>query len=286
MKRFIASDGGIIAYRDTGPAHAPSLVLLHGLMAHGGFFRDQESLAKIFRLIVPDLRGHGSSARSVDTCTVERAAQDVAELTEALDLRNAIGVGWSLGATILWYLLDGPAANRFSGAVVVDMTARVRNGDGWELGLSAETCAARSSAMQENFVAFAAGAGQAMFAQPIGDRHKANAEWASDQFARNDPAAISTLWASLEDVDVRPLLSRIQQPTLIVHGAQSSLYGEGTADHLVTTLPCARAVRFLRSGHAPHLEEPELFNRTIRDFAATLPPAISPDDSTRNWRIS
>ena len=32
----------------------------------------------------------------------------------------------------------------------------------------------------------------------------------------------------------------------------------------------ARAVRFDRSGHAPHLEQPELFNRTLRDFADRL----------------
>jgi hypothetical protein len=57
---------------------------------------------------------------------------------------------------------------------------------------------------------------------------------------------------------------------LIVHGAHSSLYGDGTADHLVAALPQARAVRFERSGHAPHLEEPELFNATLKNFAGRL----------------
>jgi pimeloyl-[acyl-carrier protein] methyl ester esterase len=285
LERFTASDGGVIAYSDTGASSGRPLVLLHGLMAHSGFFREQEPLAGTFRLIGLDLRGHGQSVQTVGSCTVARAAQDVAELTQALDLRDAIGVGWSLGATILWHLLAGAEGQRFSAAVIIDMTARVRNGDGWELGLAAEACAARSAAMTEDFAAFAVGAGQAIFAQPVQAGRQATAEWTSDEFARNDPAAISNMWSSLEEIDVRPLLTRIEQPTLIVHGAQSSLYSQRTADHLVAALPHARAVRFALSGHAPHIEEPELFNRTITDFAATLPPtAIT--TKIKNRRIS
>ena len=52
--------------------------------------------------------------------------------------------------------------------------------------------------------------------------------------------------------------------------ARASLYGDDTADHLVAALPHARAVRFENSGHAPHLEEPELFNATVSDFADRL----------------
>ena len=63
----------------------------------------------------------------------------------ALGLEGAVGVGWSLGATILWHVLAGPAGRRFAGAVVIDMTARVRNDDGWDLGLSPEACEARSA---------------------------------------------------------------------------------------------------------------------------------------------
>jgi pimeloyl-[acyl-carrier protein] methyl ester esterase len=66
------------------------------------------------------------------------------------------------------------------------------------------------------------------------------------------------------------LLGRIAQPTLVVHGANSHLYGSDTADHLVAALPNAEAVQFDRSGHSPHLEQPDLFNRTVRQFAARL----------------
>jgi len=268
MAEFTASDGARIAYRDTG--RGTPIVLLPGLMAHGGFFAAQAPLARRFRLIAIDLRGHGDSRAPLATLTVERIAMDVAELAAALDLREAIGVGWSLGATVLWHVLASAAGDRFAGAVVVDMTARVRNDDEWDLGLSSEACEARSRAIRDDFEGFARNAGTAIFAQPVAGDQRVLAQWVADQFAANEAAAIGAVWASLVGQDVRALLERIRHPTLIVHGARSQLYGADTADHLVAALSQARAIRFEGSGHAPHLEEPALFNRTIEEFAARL----------------
>lgn len=268
LQHFTASDGARIAYRDEGAGQP--IVLLHGFMAHGGFFRGQAPLAATHRLIAIDLRGHGGSPANGHAPDVERIAADVAELAAALDLGGAIGVGWSLGATVLWHVLAGEAGSRFAGAVIVDMTACVRNGAGWSLGLSAETCAARTTAIRDDFETFAAGAGQAMFAQPIAAGVREIADWASAEFARNDPEAMAAIWSSLVDQDMRALIAGIWQPTLVVHGAQSQLYGEDTATHLVATLPDARALRFAASGHAPHLEEPEAFNRALAEFAGRL----------------
>ena len=278
MQSFTASDGARIAYRDTG--RGTPIVLLHGLMAHAGFFEGQAALAEDFRIIAVDLRGHGASViAESEPPSVERMAADVTELAAALDLEGAIGVGWSLGATILWHVLAGPAARRFAGAVVVDMTARVKNDAEWDLGLSPEACEARSIAIRDDFESFALTAGQGIFAQPVAPEHRQLADWASLEFARNDAGAIASVWASLIRQDVRALLDRIQHPTLIVHGGRSELYGDDTASHLVAALPHARAVRFENSGHAPHLEEPELFNATLKDFADRLSLARTPQNS-------
>ena len=266
---FIASDGVSIVYDDRGSGR--SVVLLHGLMAHRGFFRAQAPLARSHRLVVPDLRGMGGS-RAHAGLTVARLAADIAELADALDLEGAVAVGWSLGAAVMWELLAGPAAWRFAGAAVVDMTPCTRNTADWTLGLSPGLCEARREAIEADFPAFAAGAGQAIFAQPIPPECQPVADWASAEFARNDPHAIARLWSSLVEQDSRAQLARITQPTLIVHGAGSHLYGEETAAYLEGAIPWSRRVTFARSGHSPLLEEPELFNRTLSEFAASLPP--------------
>jgi pimeloyl-[acyl-carrier protein] methyl ester esterase len=267
LQQFRASDGARIAYRDSGSGRP--LVLLHGLMAHSGFFAPQSDLAADFRLIGIDLRGHGQSATKA--ATVERLAEDVEALLDSLGIVEAIGVGWSLGASVLWQVLRGASGERLAGAVVVDMTPRVLNQDGWDLGLSPEVVEARRAGIRDDFPALAAAAGQAIFAQPVREDLKETADWAGAEFARNDAAAIAELWESLVEQDFRPALAGIEQPTLVIHGAHSQLYGPGTAAFLVSALPDARAIRFELSGHAPHLEQPDLFNRAIRNFAAALP---------------
>lgn len=270
MSQFRASDGVRIAYEVMGEGRP--LVLLHGLMAHKGFFEAQNSLASDFRLVCIDLRGHGESRGGDRYPSVARIAADVAELVRHLDLEGAIGVGWSLGASVLWRVLAGPEGHRFAGAVVIDMTARVLNEGAWQLGLSPDTCDARSAAIRDDYPNFALAAGQNIFAQPVENGRRDLANWAGEQFSLNEPSTMGAVWASLVDSDDRGLLPKIEQPTLVVHGARSQLYGAETAHYLTSTLPHARALAFENSGHAPHMEEPERFNAVIRDFAASLPP--------------
>jgi pimeloyl-ACP methyl ester carboxylesterase len=270
LRHFTAPDGARIAYSDEGEGRP--LLLLHGLMADSGFFQSQSELTDDFRVVAVDLRGHGRSPAGPVRPTIQLLAQDVTGLVRALDLDGAIGIGWSLGAAVLWRVLAGPESPKFDGAVIVDMTPRVLNDEDWDLGLSRETCEARSQAIRDDFPAFAAAAGQAIFAAP-----GAGADRAALAFAANDPDAIGALWESLVEEDFRPLLPSIGQPTLVVHGARSHLYGADTAGHLVAALPNARAVTFANSGHAPHLEQAGLFNATLREFAAKLPPVRHPE---------
>lgn len=267
MPVFTASDGACIAYDDEGAGRP--ILLLHGLMANAGFFEPQRALADQFRLIRIDFRGHGRSGADPDA-SLERLADDVAELAAQLSIENAILVGWSLGASVLWRVLAEAAAKHFAAAVVVDMTPRVRNDANWALGLSPDHCAARSRAMRDDFAAFATAAGGAIFA--AGESRHPLAAWAGAEFGRSDASTIAAIWSSLVAADFRPVLPTIRQPSLIAHGAGSHLYGADTADHLVGALPDARGIVFAHSGHSPHLEEPELFNSALSAFAATMPP--------------
>jgi len=270
LERFRTSDGTYIAFDDEGEGRP--LVFLHGLMANRGFFPGQRALAERFRVVAVDLRGHGQSRETGTAPTTDRLAADVAALAVHLGLEGAIGIGWSLGAAVLWHVLSGPQSERFAGAVVIDMTPRVMNDSSWALGLSAEHCEARAEAIGGDFASFAAAAGAAIFARDNGASANPLAQWAASEFARNDPAAIGATWESLVRQDFRPLLAGIRQPTLVVHGARSHLYGPDTADHLVAALPDASVLRFENSGHAPHIEQPDLFNAALCDFAAGLPP--------------
>ena len=266
MGTVTASDGVVIRYQEMGSGRP--ILLLHGLMAHGGFFRAQSRLASDYRLIVLDFRGHGTARAEGEGATVERLALDAAELSAALDLHDAIVIGWSLGATIMWHLLAGSASGRFSGGMAIDMTPQVTNGHGWSLGLTRERCDDRLRAMTDDYPAFAMAAGEAIFAPDFADAGLK--EWAGHEFARNDSASIAGLWTSLTAQNLRPVLGLIRHPMIVVHGGQSHLYGPETARYLIDHMPDAQAVEFPGCGHSPHLEAPDAFNALVRDFEGRL----------------
>src|SRR5919201_292742 len=85
-----------------GDPAAPPVVCVHGLNAHGRRFRKlaEERLATRFRVLAPDLRGHGSSDWE-PPWTIATHAHDVLETLDAAGIRRAPFVGHSFGGRLL-----------------------------------------------------------------------------------------------------------------------------------------------------------------------------------------
>jgi 3-oxoadipate enol-lactonase len=91
-----------------GPPGAPVVVLLHGWLASGGtnWFQCFDSLGEHFRVIAPDLRGHGRGLRSKRRFRLADCADDTALLLDELGIEKAIFVGYSMGgpvAQLMWH---------------------------------------------------------------------------------------------------------------------------------------------------------------------------------------
>jgi pimeloyl-ACP methyl ester carboxylesterase len=85
-------------HRDEGPRAAPAVVLLHGGASRGATWDSftPALLAARYRVVVPDLRGHGGSPRS-RSYTLENHRQDVVALLDRLGLERVTLIGHSLG---------------------------------------------------------------------------------------------------------------------------------------------------------------------------------------------
>lgn len=270
-----------VAYLDEGDAQpgAPALLLVHGWAARGAFFAPQiEALAAGWRVVIPDLAGHGAS-RGAGAPTIAGMADDVFALLERLDLKRVLAVGWSMGASVLWELLGRPGQSRIAGLVTVDMTPRVLNDDVWSLGLAngmtAEGSVRAVAAMRADWGRFSERVSANVFAADADPGLRARYAGA---FADNDADAMATAWSSLIAFDARPLVARIATPTLVTYGAHSKLYAPAVSACVAQAAPHAAHIAFERSGHAPHLEEPQRFNRVLTEFAAFL----SGQDVSRN----
>ena len=85
-----------------GEPDAPVVVCLHGINAHGRRFRKlaEERLARRFRVLAPDLRGHGHSGWD-PPWTIATHAHDVLETLDAAGVRKATWIGHSFGGRLI-----------------------------------------------------------------------------------------------------------------------------------------------------------------------------------------
>ncbi len=101
-KHYFESSEGLIAYCDSLTA-APAIVFIHGNSACAEVFKKQFStLRPQYRLVIPELSGHGSSApaKNSDGYTLPGYARTIQELISSLELESLVVVGWSLGGNI------------------------------------------------------------------------------------------------------------------------------------------------------------------------------------------
>ncbi len=267
------SDGVPMHYRDFGTG--PVLLLVHGWAASGDFFAAlAERLATDFRIVIPDLRAHGETPAGSGPLDIDLLANDLQTLIAALDLRNIVALGWSMGATVLWRMMAQNGHARFAGLIIEDMSPRILNTETWALGMATGMDIAGSGraieAMRNDWPAYAAAFAPRMFARGCAAREPEMIEDIVARLSRRDGGAMADLWLSMASHDLRESLPAMSLPTLVVSGARSEAYGPETSRYLVETLPDAQSITFAKSGHAPHLEEPDGFASAVAHFASRV----------------
>jgi pimeloyl-ACP methyl ester carboxylesterase len=102
-----------------GPAGAPTLLLLHGYLAHAHWWDFVAPwLASQYRVIAPDFGGMGDSAPR-ERYTYAQFNAEITGLVEALDLPGCIGIGHSFGGRALLHACAA-RPELFAHAIVVD----------------------------------------------------------------------------------------------------------------------------------------------------------------------
>ena len=103
----------LLHLHEWGERDAPPVLCLHGVMGHGQRFRRlaEEHLARRFRVLAPDLRGHGRSGWG-PPWTIAQHAEDVRETLEAVGAGHATVIGHSFGGRLALELTANGLAER------------------------------------------------------------------------------------------------------------------------------------------------------------------------------
>ncbi|MCA9831435.1 MAG: alpha/beta fold hydrolase [Dehalococcoidia bacterium] len=263
MPELETNDGTTLWYDERGPDDAPPVVLLHGFTSsHRMWHAQRAELEDRYRLIVPDLRGHGRSGAPEDlgTYSIERYATDVHELLDHLKIGVCALVGCSFGGMIaLQFAVTWP--ERLACLVASDASPA------YEHVSYDERFREREEAMRAN-EAFAEERGMA----GLGKRLAANvhdpflADGIRKRYAAMAPAGyLGAARTRRERPDVTPLLrERLTMPVLLCDGDADPVFC--ALDVMARELPEARVAIFEGADHGLPSQRPEAFTAVLREF--------------------
>lgn len=271
-------------YVDWGNEGAPPLVLVHGGRDHARSWDwVARALRRGYRVIAPDLRGHGDSAWAFGGhYTISEYVLDVAQLIETLDLSPVILVGHSLGGAVsIHYTAIYP--DRVSRLVAIEglgpppaILAKLRDSTPWERTAEwIEQVRAISSRMPKRYPTIEAAAKRMLeensFLSPEQAHHltvhgvarneDGSFTWKFDNYIR---LFYPQRWDAEE---IRSLWGRITCPTLLMRGTESWA-GDPSEDGRMSAFRNARLVNVPDAGHWVHHDQLDVFMDHVREFLA------------------
>jgi pimeloyl-ACP methyl ester carboxylesterase len=186
----------------------PPLLLVHGLMVTGEMFGPIiERLATRYRVIVPDLRGHGRSRGLPPPYTASQLASDLSRLLEHLGIDSTAVLGYSQGGAIAQQLvLDHPKLCDLLVLVCTyafNMATSREKLEGHLLPLLVQVLGTKRLA---KFVV----------SRGAKELPKERADWLVGLMADQDRKLMVTAWREAMAFDSRRRLAEIGCPTLVV----------------------------------------------------------------------
>ena len=252
-------DGCGIHCRFDGPAAASVLVLSHSIGTSLSMWDPQiEALAREFRVLRYDSRGHGRSAVTPGPYTIDRLAQDVVGLLDRLRIARAHFCGLSMGGMVgQWLGVHAP--ERLHKLALCNTAARIGTPEMWN---------ARIEAVRKG--------GMASISAAVLER------WFTPAFIASEPETVAATrevleatspdgyvacCAAIRDMDQREAISALRVPTLVIAGAYDGATPPADGRLLAERIRSARYVE-LEASHLSNIEAAPRFTAALLEFLA------------------
>lgn len=257
---FIRVDDIQLAYTDAGLGQP--VVLLHGYPFNRTLWNEQVgALSNSYRVITPDLRGHGESDASPGAATMNRMAQDVAALLDQLEISRAVIGGLSMGGYVaLAFYKQFPS--RVRALILADTRAQADTEEGKQT---------RHQQAEKALAEGMAGIADAMLPKLLTpdtvSKHPEVVKRVRDMMLKTKPeGAAGALLGMAERDDQTPLLSQISCPTLILVGQEDPITPVQDSEKMHREIEGSRLVVIENASHVSNLERTEQFNEELIRF--------------------
>lgn len=245
-----------------GPPGAEALLLLHSLGTDNRIWdAGAEAFRGGYRVIRPDLRGHGLSAVTPGPYSIEGMAQDMLALLDALDVRQAHVAGVSIGGMVA-QAMAALAPERVQSLMLVDTALAIPPAETWR-DRAALVRAQGMAPLVEQVVA--------RWVTPASLQGPA-AQGLRAMLRRTDPEGYAGAAEAIAAADLTMATRGLRQPTLVLVGDGDVATPLASAEALRDAIPGARLEVVADAAHIPTMERPAEVMAAMRRFLAGLAP--------------
>jgi 3-oxoadipate enol-lactonase len=256
----ITSDDAEIFYDVIGSG--PSVVLLHPFPAHHELWLPvAKMLASRYRLIMPDLRGHGESSLGNGPATMQKLAADMARVMDDAGIDRAPLIGVSIGGYAIFEFW-----RRFRDrATALALCNTKAQADAPEA--QANRLQVADDVLQRGAEPFF----ESMVQRLLGERTRRTrpdlAEGALRMMRKMSAENVAGVQRGMaERPDSVPTLKTITVPTLIITGDEDVLTGVPEAELMKQSISGSQMKVVAKAGHYSPWEQPDEVGRLLRQF--------------------
>jgi pimeloyl-ACP methyl ester carboxylesterase len=260
MSKRIKSNDAEIFYDALGKG--PDVVLLHPFPLNHNFWGPvAESLANNYRVILPDLRGHGDSTPGDGPATMEKHAGDIARVCDDAGVGRAIFAGVSIGGYVLFELWRRDRA-RFAGLVLSDTKAAADTEQARAMRLKAADDVEKYG--PEKFI-------EAQIPRLLGETtcmaRPDKVDRARQMMRKMTVQGIAAVQRGMaQRPDSTPTLATISVPTLLVFGEEDVLTTPAEGRAMQQQIAGSKMQIIPRAGHYAMFEQPEDAAKILRTW--------------------
>jgi len=254
---ILEANGIQINYQIDGADSAPVLMLSNSLGTNLHMWDKQvPALAKRFRVVRYDTRGHGKTSAPSFPYTVSMLGQDAIALMDALKLSKLRFCGLSMGGMIgMWLARHVPA--RIEQLVLCNTAAKFGVPEVW----NQRVATVRASGMK----AITDAVIERWFTKEFRGKSPKDIEPIVEMLHTTKAEGYAGNCAAIRDVDQRWTIGGIAAPTLVIGGKLDPATPYEAAELIAKRIPGAKLVG-LDAAHLSNIEQPEAFTRAVDGF--------------------
>jgi 3-oxoadipate enol-lactonase len=253
----INADNCTIHVEVEGPEHAPVLMLSNSLGTNLHMWDDQVApFARHFRLVRYDRRGHGKSGVPKGPYSMDRLGRDVLAILDGLGIERVNWCGLSMGGMVGQWL-GAHAPNRLDKLILSNTSCYFPDKAMWEGRIKLVRDKGLAAIVDANM--------ERWFTKAFRERSPNTMERIRDMFLATKVDGYVGCGEAIRDMDHRPLLPRINVPTLVIAGRQDPATTLEAGEFIVQHTPSAR-LAVLDTAHIANMEQPEVYADTVLGF--------------------